>query len=64
MFAEVPVSKKVKVTEYSWKLVNEVKPIWSRNPKDITEEEYHSFYKAMTKDTEDPLAYVHFSAEV
>eukprot|EP01059_Diplonema_ambulator_P002977 TRINITY_DN1261_c0_g1_i1.p1 TRINITY_DN1261_c0_g1~~TRINITY_DN1261_c0_g1_i1.p1 ORF type:complete len:765 (+),score=476.49 TRINITY_DN1261_c0_g1_i1:37-2331(+) len=51
------------VTTYNWDLVNEHKPIWQRKPEEITEEEYNSFYKAITKDYQDPLYKVHFSAE-
>lgn len=58
--------KKTKtVTEqvWEWDTINEVKAIWLRDKTDITEEEYHNFYKTITKDHEDPLAYTHFSAE-
>lgn len=34
-----------------------------RNSGDITEREYNDFYKTITKDTTDPLAHTHFSAE-
>jgi heat shock protein beta len=34
-----------------------------REKADITEEEYAGFYKTIAKDTNDPLAHTHFSAE-
>lgn len=34
-----------------------------RDKSNITEREYNDFYKTITKDTQDPLAYSHFSAE-
>ncbi|KAI9021941.1 heat shock protein Hsp90 family [Hyaloraphidium curvatum] len=37
--------------------------VWIRNPKDVTEEEYNEFYKAFTKENDDPLSYIHFKAE-
>lgn len=40
-----------------------MKAIWLREKSEITEEEYHNFYKTITKDHENPLAYTHFSAE-
>lgn len=51
------------VTTTDWELVNQNKPIWTRKAKDITEEEYNKFYKALTKDYDDPMYYTHFSAE-
>lgn len=60
---EEPIKFPKKVTEWDWILMNNIKPIWTRAQKDITTEEYHDFYKALTRDTEDPMAYKHFSAE-
>ncbi len=57
--------KKKTVTEtvWQWELINEQKAIWLRNKEDVTEEEYISFYKSLTKGTEEPLAHTHVKAE-
>lgn len=44
-------------------MINEIKAIWMRPKDEITEREYNDFYKTIAKDSEDPLAYTHFSAE-
>jgi HSP90 family molecular chaperone len=51
------------IQKKDWELVNENKPIWTRSPSEVTEAEYNKFYKAITKDYEDPLYYTHFTAE-
>ena len=43
--------------------VNSATALWTRSKKDITEEEYHEFYKHVGHDFEDPLAYVHSKVE-
>uniref|UniRef100_A0A7N0R850 Endoplasmin homolog n=1 Tax=Kalanchoe fedtschenkoi TaxID=63787 RepID=A0A7N0R850_KALFE len=58
-------TKKVKETVYEWELLNDVKAIWLRSPKEVTEEEYTKFYHTLAKDfgEDKPLAWSHFSAE-
>ena len=60
---EEPKTKTVTEQVWEWENINEVKAIWLREKSDITDEEYNNFYKTITKDHENPLAYTHFSAE-
>merc|ERR1740139_1804454 len=50
-----------KKTVYEWEQVNTQKAIWLRAKEDVTEEEYNEFYKGISKDYLDPLAYTHFN---
>merc|ERR1712048_1244100 len=52
-----------KKTVFEWEQVNTQKAIWLRAKEDVTEEEYNEFYKSISKDYLDPLAYTHFNAE-
>ncbi|KAL4309663.1 hypothetical protein GQ457_01G009100 [Hibiscus cannabinus] len=60
-----PKTKTVKETTYEWELLNDVKAIWLRSPKDVTEEEYIKFYHSLAKDFNDekPMTWSHFTAE-
>jgi len=55
--------KPTKKTVFEWEQVNTQKAIWLRAKEDVTEEEYNEFYKGISKDYLDPLAYTHFNAE-
>jgi len=55
--------KPAKKTVYEWEQVNTQKAIWLRAKEEVTEEEYTEFYKSISKDYLDPLAYTHFNAE-
>jgi len=58
-------TKTVKETVYDWEVLNDVKAIWLRSPREITEEEYIKFYHSIAKDfsEEKPSAWSHFTAE-
>jgi len=54
-------------TEYedvwNWRVQNDIQPLWTRSPKDVSQEEYNEFFKSTFKEFLDPLTYSHFSAE-
>ena len=40
-----PKTKKVQKTTWDWELINDHKPIWTRKPAEVEDEEYQEFYK-------------------
>ncbi len=51
------------VTQSEYENVNEASALWTRNKSDIAEEQYHEFYKSISRDFEVPLAYSHNRVE-
>ena len=60
---KAPRTKTVHRTVVEWDEVNTAKPLWMRPKDNITEEDYNEFYKAVSRDYTNPLAYTHFVAE-
>ncbi|CAM8893961.1 unnamed protein product [Rhodiola kirilowii] len=48
---------------WDWEQENETKPLWLRNPKEVTTEEYNEFYKMTFNEYLEPLASSHFTTE-
>ena len=46
-----------------WEAINKASALWTRPKKDITDEQYKDFYKAISNDYEDPLAWSHNRVE-
>lgn len=46
-----------------WETVNSMVPVWQKNKKDVTEEEYNDFYKQKFGDFENPLCSISVNAE-
>ena len=42
---------------------NSMIPLWQKNKKDVSEEEYHSFYREKFFDYEKPVSVIHFGVE-
>ena len=51
------------VAEGEWKQVNRATALWTRTPRDIQDEEYQEFYKHISHDFEDALAWAHNKVE-
>jgi len=51
------------VTTDEWETVNKANAIWSRPKKDISAEQYTEFYKQISHDFDEPLAYTHNRVE-
>ena len=45
------------------KAINDTSPLWLKNPKECTDEEYKEFYKKVFHDFQEPLFWIHLNME-
>ena len=46
-----------------WESVNQASALWTRNKSEVTDEQYREFYKHVSHDFDDPLAWTHNRVE-
>ena len=51
------------VTTDEWETINKANALWARAKKDVTPEEYTSFYQSLSFDSDEPLAWSHNRVE-
>ncbi|MCW7539931.1 molecular chaperone HtpG [Aquabacterium sp. A7-Y] len=51
------------VLKDEWETVNQAAALWTRSKSEISEEQYHEFYKQISYDQQAPLAYTHNRVE-
>ena len=44
-------------------IINDVEPLWTKNPKDIKDEDYLKFYNYLYPGSEEPLFYIHLNVD-
>lgn len=60
---EVVAGKGEYILTDEYETINKASALWTRTPSDITDNEYQEFYKTVTYDFEDPLAWTHNRVE-
>jgi molecular chaperone HtpG len=45
------------------KPLNDIYPLWAKNPKDCTDEEYKEFYRNVFQDYKEPLFWIHLNVD-
>ena len=57
-----PAKEKLKIVKRPVPL-NDTNPLWAKNPKDCTDEEYKEFYRKVFLDYKEPLLWIHLNMD-
>ena len=57
-----PAKEKLKIVKRPVPL-NDTNPLWAKNPKDCTDEEYKEFYRSVFHDYKEPLFWIHLNMD-
>ena len=57
-----PAKEKLKIVQRPVPL-NDTNPLWAKNPKDCTDEEYKEFYRKVFLDYKEPLFWIHLNMD-
>ncbi|MFQ3577134.1 MAG: molecular chaperone HtpG [Cytophagales bacterium] len=49
--------------EFDGKIINETKPIWTKQPSELSDADYIDFYKKLYPFSEDPLFWIHLNVD-
>ena len=49
--------------EFEGNIINNPNPIWTKNPSELTDEDYLAFYKELHPFSEDPLFWIHLNVD-
>jgi molecular chaperone HtpG len=60
---EWDAEKNEQVKKDEWEAVNQASALWARGKSDIADEQYREFYKTISHDFDDPLAWTHNRVE-
>ena len=60
---EAEEKKDDKVEDKTEKPINDIHPLWQKNPSECTEEEYDAFYHKVFNDYREPLFHIHLNAD-
>ncbi len=62
-FDNIDKDEEKKSEDESEKPLNDIAPLWLKNPSDCSDDEYREFYRKVFKDYKEPLFWIHLKAD-